>query len=240
MKYFIAIAFLCFQCMVAYTQNNLPKVENVIQKVSQTYTSSPTYMFDMKYELYQDKETLKVEESYLGKVIRNHNNYYSKIHHTEFVQFEDSNVKINHDEKAILYLKDSLKTTKTVFSDIVSLIGQFKDVSIRQNNEVFICEFIAKDVTLLSYSKVVLYINKNDYTIQKQVMYLSNAMVFKDQNGNQTVSNPRLEISFSKFNHKIDGNQKLLAKASYITNVGHNITTSSELSTYELINISKN
>lgn len=238
MKLTYAIIYGCFLNVAVFAQNKEADIKTILDKVAKVY-STPNYSFNMKYELFKNSTESTVKEYYTGKTIKEGDQYYSKIHNTETIQLSNRFLKINHDEKAILYSEEALPTNTNPLAEIATLFNYFDKTNIKEESHVYICEFIAKERSVLPYSKAILFINKLDYTILKQVLYLASQNSTTDKDGNVKLSNPRLEISFSNFSTKDTNTSQVFSLVKYVTINKDIVKPSSKLMAYQVINASK-
>ncbi len=239
-KYIVLVLFCVFLNYTGYSQNDKLTIEEVFQKVKETYESKSKYAFNVKYELFKDHQTIEVTEFYTGKVIKDQGELYSKIKNTEFIQLNEAYLKINHDEKAMLYTEQALNEQTHQLVDLTAFLSYFEKTSVSLNKDIYICELTSKNISLLPYSKVVTYINADDFTIKKQLLYLLNPSVFKESNGKSVTSNPRLEITFSNFNSQNINSANTFSLLKYISISNNEIKPSNNLKAYQLINATKN
>ncbi|MEW4923130.1 hypothetical protein [Algibacter sp. 2305UL17-15] len=218
----------------AQSKSNTENVKEIFEKVKNNYETKNFYSFNIKYQLFKSANATVVEEFYTGKIIKNEAKYYSKINNTEFIQIEDIHLKINHDEKAMLYLKQPVSSYNSLI-ELASFLKFFEQTNIELKQDTYVCELVSKNITVLPYSKVIVYIDAKTYCINKQVLFLLNQQNFEDDKGNIIASNPRLEIIFSPVNHNpISGEKFVLSK--YVSLIDGNIKPSKHLKGYQIIN----
>ncbi|WP_203258193.1 hypothetical protein [Hyunsoonleella ulvae] len=237
---FILFAMCCLATHTSFSQQEDLDVQSLIQKVKHSYEDEHMYSLNVTYKLYENSTSTTPKEFFTGKIIRDNNQYYSKINNTEFIQFTNAYVKINHDEKAMLYINEPAKEVESI-TDFTKYLAHFNEANIALENGMYKCEITAKQVTFLPFTKLVLYVDKNSFRLKKQVVYLAQHSISKDKNGKDVVSNPRLEIMFTNFSNKgINNSQDVFILNNYV-NISQNIINpSKKLEAYQLINASKN
>ncbi len=237
-KAIVVLTFLgCY--MLTYAQQTSLSATVLLEKVRQSYDKEKVYSFNVRYELFNNPTATVPEEFYTGRIIRNGNQNYSKINNTEFIQFANAYLKINHDEKAILYANSPASEIKNI-TDLTSFLSYLKTSNVKQEGNTYVCELIAKEVTALPFSKMELYIDAKNFKIKKQVSYLFQQSTFKDKNGVETMSNRRLELTFSNFSKTVGEIDKVFRLNNYVTVSANTINPSKTLEAYELYNASKN
>lgn len=228
---YLTLAIIVLNIKV-HAQSNELSVDLLFTKVRQAYESKNNYSLNLKYELFKDSITRKVEEFYTGKFIKNQEGIYSKVHNTEFIQIEDTYLKINHDEKAMLYKKQVLNNKNNELIDLTVFLNHFEKTKVSLKQDVYICELKSKKISTLPYNKVVAYISAKDFTINKQILYLSQQSAFKNAQGQKVISNPRLEITVNNSN---TNTANIFSISKYVTVVGNQVKPSNNLKTYQLI-----
>ncbi len=230
----IIISVLIFSVLSSYGQSALT-VSDVFNKVNQYYASLSNYTFNVKYALYPNASATTHEEFYTGKVIKKDaEHYYSKINQTEFIQLPSVFIKVNHQEKALLYMEQPAKDTPSTLTDMSALLEGFERTTVEKEKGEYICNLYAHNITTLPYSRVTVHINAKNYNINKQVLYLSASQTTKKEDGTPQISNPRLEISLTApKNYNIEDNTFVLSK--YITKQTTRVLPSAALSAYQVI-----
>ena len=84
------------------------------------------------------------------------------------------------------------------------------------------------------FSKVVVYIRKADYGIDKQLFYFVEKMEGKTPSGEKAYSIPRLEIDYAPRKKDIKNDGKLVRKDSYFTETKSQAKLVKRLSAYKL------
>lgn len=211
-----------------------PTVASVFNKVKAVY-SKDAYTFNVSYALYPNDEASSPEDTYGGKVIKKSSrSYYSKINHTEFVQIGETHIKVNHDEKALLYLQESAQHRQDL-TDIASFLNVFESSSLEVSNGIYVCELRTHNITQMPYSKIIVHVNSTTYEIERQILYLFNTRAKSTTSTTKEGSSPRLEITFTPLKaYHISDNTFSVSK--YIDASSTRLRPSKALSGYQIIN----
>lgn len=205
----------------------------ILNKTIEAYKSKSDLSYNSNYSLFKDYKTKIAYEQYYGVVLRKKGVNYVKIKNTEFVSFSDYGLKINHDQKAVLMEKGKTEPKESPMS-IEAYTKDFTAKLLPSDGNYYICELSPPKVSQIMLHKVLLYINKTDYSISKQVLYLVEQIETVGTKGKTEYSVPRLEISYSKREKNEARDNALLTKANYFTQKGGQIVLSKKISKYKL------
>lgn len=231
-KIFGFMFLFIFSCL--YSQEEKMTAMEVLNKAAEAYNKQAYVSYNSKYTLYLDYTTKEVHEQYNGMILKKDNVNYFKINNTEFVSFKNYGVKINHDEKALSIEKDSNSMEESPLS-LTNYLKGFES-KLKSNKEFFICELKPSKISQIMFSKVVIYINKSDYSIGKQELYFVEKMESKDAKGKTIATVPRLEIVFNAKTKNQKNDDFLINKENYFSVNNNKIVVSKRLSAYKLYN----
>lgn len=209
----------------------------ILKKAGETYKTG-NYGLLLNYTLKTYNE--KVIESYKGVSLRNGNNFYSKIGETEFIQEGTKFLKINHDEKAILYAISNESPSQPIleFNDLVEM---FDKVDLLDKGNYFIIKLIAQKPTQLPYHSVSIYINKAEFTIFKEILELAVDVPVRTNTGKESYQPAYIELTIKEQPQLIknfDHNKFLIN--NYIQTVNKDATPIASLKNYQFIDTTKN
>jgi hypothetical protein len=224
---------LFFVFSLVHSQESLTAMQ-VLKKTTAFYNSQTYCTYGLKYVLYIDYKTVTPHTDYSGIFINKNNVVYFKIKDTEFVSFNDVGIKINHDQKAFVFQKDKSEL-ETSPIDVSKYLKGFVS-KLETSSEYYICELKpAGKMSQIMASKIVIYINKKDFSIAKQSLYFVEKMQSKDAKGKVITTVPRLETIFSK-RAKNEANDDLLtSKNNYFTEKNGKLVMSKKLEAYQII-----
>lgn len=209
---------------------------DVLNKVLEVYSNTNQYRFDVDYTSYGSYEDNEVLEHYKGKVYKSANTFYSKTQNTIILSNAKKSLKIYEDEKAIEVYDNSTQVTEVQnLININAFLKHYKHKTIEEKGKLYICTFQTGYITQMPYGKIVLYINKEDYTIIKQDLFLLARLPYYTKYGEKKMGNPRIEISFSNFKRQLNTEEKKSIKLStYITIKGNTIKGSQKYKDYSI------
>jgi hypothetical protein len=217
-----------------YAQQEKTTAMQVIKKATEVYNKQEYLSYNSKYALYLDNTSQKIYEQYNGVVLKKNNINYFKIKNTEFIAFKDYDIKINHDEKAIVIENGATNEMQESPMSLDNYLKGFDSKLILTNKEFFICELTPAKISQVMLSKIVIYIRKTDYSIAKQSLFFIEKMESKDAKGKTIYTAPRLEISFKPRNKDSKRDDLLVNKENYFTEKSSQIIVSKRLSAYQL------
>lgn len=227
------VSFLLFFGAVVQAQKTALEV---LEKASEKYNKETYVSYSSTYKLFLDYTTQKVHEQYTGRVLRKNNTTYVKIKETEFLTFDDCVLKINHDQKALIYQKKEDANEEVPFS----LSGYLKGFQVafgEQSKDYYICEIKPPKISQIMMSKAIVYIRKSDLSLQKQKIYFVEKMESKDSNGKIILTTPRLEIEYLEKPKKNEEDDFLVTKSNYVKESRNELQFSKRLATYKLYKI---
>jgi hypothetical protein len=202
------IVFLISLAWVSYgfTQDKTPSVEAILTKAQQVFTTTPSYSININYKMYGNYTKTVAMEDFDGQMVKTNKDTYLKINNTIFLTSETkkTNIKIFEDEKVI---EVSEKETNTLLTNspvyIESFIKLFKNKTIVDKGDYYLCTLTTDVITQVPYGKIELLINKDSFVITKQVLYFLAEYPFIDENGEQQKGNPKMVVTLSNFKKEI-------------------------------------
>lgn len=217
-------AFCLFLSLAMYAQEKNESVEQIINKASQTFNAKEYFTYNINYKLFSDYTSKKATDAYDGFLLKKDNVYYYKIKNTEFIGFREYSVKVSNDEKAILIGK---KGKDDFPLNLNTYLKAFKSKLIKSDNATWICELVPDKVSQIMFSKIIMAINKKDYSVSKQVLYFLNTSP-EDSNAQ------RLEITFTPRNKDLPKDNALVDQSKYFIKSGSTIKVAPRLKEYQL------
>lgn len=205
----------------------------ILKKAAEVYNKQEYVSNNSKYALYLDYTSRKIYEQYTGVVLRKNNVNYFKIKNTEFVAFNNYVLKINHDQKAIIIERQTREMEESPLS-LTNYLKGFNAKLIQTDEDNFICELTPSKISQIMLSKVIIQIQKKDYSIVKQTLFFAEKMESKNAKGKSIYTVPRLEIVFSPRAKNEKRDNLLVAKENYFTGKDNQIVLSKRISAYQL------
>jgi len=208
-------------------------VDEILLSVHKQYSLNKTLQFRSTYNLYKTITSKDVEESYQGNFYKNvADSYFMKINHTDILNTPKVNLRVNHDEKAILVTNIDDKVS-TDF-DIKSMLISYDRKLLKDHGTHWEIVLSAKKLSSEPYYKIILHVAK-DYLLKKQVFYLANRINFSKDFRKSDLSQPVLEVIYSEYTRN-NNTENRFNSSNYIniSNSGK-ITLSDKIKGYELI-----
>lgn len=233
-KLFLFI-FLSFN-IAQSQQSDKKKITDIFNKTGQKYNTTDTYQTSMKYNLYPTYASKLSSEFYNGIAIKKGNEFYSKIGETEFVNLNKYHIKIDNESKLIQYSVSESKKIENNELNVADYLNKFKTFELSNNNEDWICTMTTPAFSFIPYTKVVVYINKKDYTISKQILYLITMHSYKTKDGIVKEDYPRIEILFNEFKTKEIQYGNIFSLQNYLSISKNSITPSNKYKEYKIVN----
>lgn len=220
---------LCLFVCVATAQDKNKDVVTILKRASEKLKSEAYFSYNVKYNMYKDYTSDALQESYSGLLLKSGNTYYFKIKNTEFVSFKDYAVKVSKDEKAILISREQKQQFPM---DIANYLQGFDYKFLGNSTTTYICELVPVKVSQIMFSKVILYINKKDYSIMRQTLYFLNTTENK-----KGTAKPRLDIIFSPREKNAAKDNFLINEKSYFIRTAGDIKLASRFKAYQLFKV---
>lgn len=224
-KIWIIALLLCGNFSYGFQKKDSIAAIAVLNKVQEVYSKTNQYRFDVDYTSYGSYEDNEVLEHYKGKIYKSSNTFYSKTQNTIILSDANKSLKIYEDEKAIEVYDNSTQVTEVQNpTNINAFLKHYKQITIEEKDKLYICTLQTGYITQMPYGKIVLYINKENYTIIKQDLFLLARLPYYTKSGEKKMGNPRIEISFSNFKKQLNTEeQKSIKLSTYITIKGSTI-----------------
>ncbi len=229
---------LCICAGQSLLGQDLEVLKSAFAKSTEYYEQQDSYALEMVCTFYEDTSISLPDEKLTGKFIKSRENYYSKIDQTETIYSNGEYVKINHEERALLYGKTNLSSQSKVPIALEPLLDLCDNVLIVPDDNAFVFEIDLKKNLGLSYSKVRLELSKQTYTIKKQILYFDAGHAYPGQGIHQNkIETPsKMEIIIDEVFLDID--QSIFSMSNYIRK-GNPISLSNKLASYTFYNTTK-
>ncbi|MFI0428879.1 hypothetical protein [Mariniflexile sp. HMF6888] len=173
------------------------KASETLAKVEAFYKTTKVFNLDVEYAMYKGYTGTHLTESYKGSMYKNGAVTQIKILGSEILQFPKAQLTLNEENKTMVYSPITEKTLQKSPLDMSSFLKFYKEVSSEVSGNTIIYELVVKNKQLpIPYNKIILHVNKDNYSIKKQVLYLSTKVPFVDENGEDTEDVGRMVITF--------------------------------------------
>ncbi|WP_346882328.1 hypothetical protein [uncultured Algibacter sp.] len=232
-KHFINVLFLIVSCTSIYGQQ--PTALETLSKVEAYYKTIKNFDFDVEYKMYRGYTGNHLTESYKGTMYKNGNVLQVIILGSEVLQFPEAKIIINDKNKTISYSKLMQNGTQQTPVDISLFLKFYKESTTSFVGNTLIHEMILKNNTInMPYNRVIMYINKNTYALEKQVLFLTTKVPFNGEKGKKDDA-ARMEISFKQKPKQKPKPKPLKLKDYVLIGINNKISLSKAYSTYTLI-----
>jgi hypothetical protein len=224
------LLFLCSNTFLGQTKMSVPLL---LEKVNQTYAENKDISYTTAYFIYKERNSKEVVDQYSGATINQGNIQYQRLNQSEYVNFGDCFVSIDHKEKKILVANQSRKKE---ISSVTSMLKLFDKSKLSQDKNYWICELASKG-NGNQYDKLIIYISKQDFSLHKQLFYIIGSQEIVKNKKNIMLKNPRMEILFTKKNQNTASDELMLSMSYYFKMKNKKVILSSRFKKYKLITL---
>jgi hypothetical protein len=226
--------FLYFLCNTSLFAQTKESVKSLFEKMDHYYSNNKNYSYTSEYFVYENETSNNVADHYEGVLIKKGTVNYQKVNNTEFVNFSDYRVSIDNKEKKIFITK----SPKENIQSLSGLLKIYNKSKLEQDKEYWICELSTdKAGNNKQFEKIIVYINKDDYSLHKQLFYTIGSKEVIKNKKTTLLKNPRMEILFKK-KKEIESNQAtMLSKDYYFSLNKKKFTLSKRFKEYKLITL---
>ena len=227
---FILSAFIAVNISFAQNYN----VQQILEKVADHYASSDAYEVEVSYNMYKGLAGNKITESYTGLMIKQGDFSKFQVLNSEIIQFPKVQLVIDNETKQVMYTQNNTDALKNSPLNVKSFLEYFDKTSVVENGNLIVCEMVpTRIISEFPYGKVVLYINKNNYRLEKQELFFSNLLPYVDDDGSRVNDYGRLIINFT---HKEAKDKTVNKLSDYISFSSNNeATLTKKYTNYNLI-----
>nr|WP_299384836.1 hypothetical protein [Allomuricauda sp.] len=192
-------------------------VEEVLNKVTQFYKSTSNYSVEMEFSMLRGLSGNKITESYTASMERNGDYLKNEISGTSVFVFPEGQIIMDNNTKKITYSKAVNLANLTATFDMGLFLQHYKKSQLLDKGNHWICEMVTthRNFSQLPYSKIELHINKEDYSISKQVLYFANLVPFHNKQSKTTEQDyGRMMIQLS---HDFDAKVERREMSDFVT-----------------------
>jgi hypothetical protein len=201
----------------------------LFNKVEHYYTTQPNFDYNVEYRIYENAVANKIVVHYGGKIVKQGKVIYQESKSIELVDFGTYAVAVNNQEKTIQVKKTTGQHLPIALQFYLKVLKKNK---VTENETYWLCELAPEKGDACQYSKILFYINKIDYSLYKQEMYIKGIQDF----GNKKLKNPKMEVVFTK-NQPNNTSTALTQSSNYFEIINKKITLSKRLKAYKLITL---
>lgn len=179
------------------TNAQQPTAVETLAKVETYYKTAKALNINVEYAMYMGHTGTYLTELYKGNIYKNNAVTQLKVLGSEVLQFSDVQITINNEDKTLIYNVSSNNGLSKSPLDTSAFLNFYREVSTQVSGNTIIHELVLKNRQIpIPYNKIVIHLNKNDYSLKKQILYLSKKMPFVNKEGENIEDVGRMEITF--------------------------------------------
>lgn len=194
-----------------------------------------TFKMISDYKLFTDSSMSEVLEA--EKVInyRDNNNYYFKMKNTEYILIGHFQLKINYDEKIILFSKSTLAAKlDSPLEQLNSLKTYFDTNQVVEADSYSICRYEAGKESSLPLKKMEFYVSKRDNRVKKQLFFFNESLKARFKN-EKSASHEVLSVTEVSYTSKPKIPKKLFELSHYVVIEGSSFKLSDDFKNFTLL-----
>lgn len=203
--------------MCSYTLTFCQKsvsVEAILNKTEKYYTTLNEYSYITAYKFFESEKSNNCIDDKKGIILRLNNVNYQKMDFTETFNFGNQAMVIDNKSK-VVYITEKVPK-ETIFS-FNSYLKNFPNKKIILHPDYWICEMSISKNVLSQYYKIRFYINKKDFSLYKQVFFISGNQKIESKGKKINLINPRLEIILRKKSSNSPEDRMRIKRDNYFT-----------------------
>ncbi len=228
------LAILLVLMVFATFQIQAQTVKEILKKIENKFESKKQYKIKADYTLYRGLIGTQKLIEYKGELIFNKPVKYNKINKTETIVSKNSYIKVNHEQKAMVYSNSKNFTKQSQELDITSLLKTFNTGKLTQDAQNWICELLPKKYSPLPYTRISLIIDKKTLLLKKQVMLLKNKFNYS-KTKEKEMDYMRLEIKFHPVSALTKEDFKTINIDRFVKKQSKKVTLTDKYKNYQLI-----
>ncbi len=177
-------------------------VEGLLQKANGFYTDTGSYEIAMTYTMYRGLTGNRATESYKGTVQKQDRYSKTTMVGSDVINYGKEVLLVDHRDKLISYQKNSGRHHSYSPVHLDGFLLNFKKTQLIDKGNYWICEMSnTQKVTQIPYGKVHFYVDKDTFTITRQVLFFNNKVPFKGKDGEREMDFGRLQVDLE---HRLD------------------------------------
>ena len=167
-KYVLATLFiLCNAVVHSQAKTDLEKITELFSKSYKAYMNPVVFKLNIDYKLFTTYKSNVVSEQYTSVVIKNRNEYYSKIDKTEFISLKKLFIKIDNESKLMQVNDDVSDAEINDVYDLKGFLRHFNKFKLTEEGDYFVCSMTSPEVTSIPYGQIIVFIHKRNYNLNK-------------------------------------------------------------------------
>jgi len=237
-NFFLGVLLLSSNVFVLNAQD-LDSFKESLIKSSSYYKVKNDYVLEVDYSFYKDKNQSIPDEIMQGSMVRKGSDFYYKVDQTEFIFTQGDFVKVNHQEKALLYTRSS--STPSQVSDplqIEGLVNICKDVTQIKDGDLEIFDLSFHPQLGIPYKRVRIILDSTSHAILEQEIYFFEGRAYPWHKLGDKISATPGKIVIKLKETSMSADNSLFKISNYI-NKGAKVSLSEKLKGYTLFNTTK-
>ncbi len=235
-KYYSIAIVLILMCTSVSIHAQHTDARKILENVALFYKNTAQYQIDVTYNMHRGFTGNDITESYTGEMVKNGDFSKFKVLNSEIIYFSDDQLTILHGDKTIAYSKKADTPASSSPVEIDGFLKLYDQTAITEKNGQLICEMVSSKYNPNNpYGKVILYINKDEYYIEKQELFFAETIPFVDKKTNERKSDVGRLVILLKQNSLED--QTTVTLEDYFTfSSDKKVILSAKFSEYNFIN----
>ncbi len=210
------------------------EVKAILGKVADFYASTSNYTIQMKHQLLRGGSGNIISESYEGSFVKQGDFSKLTMLNSEVIQFPGVRLVIDHDSKAMEY--DETATNSSAPMDLNVFSKYYQVVSMTSIGNQYVCELtVIPTGVRMPYGKVILHIDKDRHSVEKQVLFLTSKLPFKTKDGKSEEDIGRLVIALDHDMETMANTKEKLS--NYLSKSGNRMVGTGKCKGYQVINL---
>ena len=201
LKNIILLGFF-FELFFVSLNTNAQTLKQIINQIREHDQQMTDYKVYLTYKLYE-YPYMNVKDVKKGVFYRRNKKFYLKLGEVEMLYTPSLNLKINHNEKAILLANSNISSLPLSFT-----IDNFPNTkkSLSSNAKYRIITIKAGKISQFPYTKIVFYFDKKQLLLHKVSFYLPGRIKRDEKTNKPKLINYRLDLYLT--NYQFDYNHQ--------------------------------
>ena len=191
------------------------KAKEEFNQVNKTY-SAEKYSVQMVYKYYYEYNSTSPGETQTGIYYKNGNESYSKIMGIETIRNKKMSLVIQNEEK-IIVVSNPVKDNGVMMISLDTLImicESFDRTELPDNQIKYELKF--KSGIAFEYTKMEVFINKNNFCINKLIFYYAEQEMVLENPDQSRKIHPKLEVTYKNFTNNYIVNPGMFSDSPYV------------------------
>lgn len=229
---FKLFVLLFFIKVAAFSQTDSLAVISLFEKSKKLYKNSD-FKLNTSYKTYITTHKDSLVLQYKGKVLKRGMHSYNKMGSNEFILEKGKKLTISHSEKMVNLSTVSENGIVNQAVDVKELLPFFKNYNCTKTQNGFRCEFFAKDISVLPFSKIEIQF-RMDNSIKYQILHLNRTVPYQFK-GEEKHGTTRVEFYFSEL-QPLSPQDHIPKISNYVVEKASNLILKQEIKEYRIIN----